>query len=180
MRIVLASIVVVVTMIACSGRNADEPANDGAAYKRAMANLIRQSDRIVATEHSDQIDLPNEDAEKFGIHEQLIYGERELSAQQRTFFLATIESLDPKTQDAFAACVPAVRHSFRFYSGGRLVDTVDICFECGQVLWGGTRAVPPWSLYSGLAKVVEHVGFSPERDWPAVARQHLKGSRPRG
>ena len=155
----------------------DEHENDGAIYKTAMADLIRQSDRIVASEHSDEFDLYDVEAEKSELDKQLVYGEQELSDQQKAFFLATIESLDPKTQDAFPACVPAVHHSFRFYSRGALVDTVDICFECGQVLWEGTSAYPPWSLSSGLAKIVTRVGFSPERDWPAVARQHLMNSR---
>ncbi len=179
MRIKVCSVALLgLLFAACGGKVENKYVNDGAVYKDAFAELIRKSDRIVATEHSDELDLWNAEAEKSEITEQIVYNTHELTAQQRAFFLSTIESLDPKTQDAFAACVPSVHHSFHFYSGVALVDTVDICFECSDVQWSGTTAIPPWSIYSGLERVVENIGFKAERDWSTMAEQHLARLRP--
>lgn len=147
----------------------------GLEYRQAFAKLIRDADSIIATEHSSELDLYDFEASKSEIPEQIVYATRELSEAQRKFFLETIESLDPKTQDEFAACVPIVHHTFKFYQHDELVDTVDVCFQCGQVEWSGTEATPPSALYTGLAAVVEHIGLSPTRDWPLLARQHVGG-----
>lgn len=146
----------------------------GLEYRQALAQLIRDADRIVATEHSNELDLYDFKASKSAIPGQIIYATRELSADQRKFFLRTIESLDPTTQDEFAGCVPVVHHTLNFYRRSELVDTVDICFECGQVEWSGTDATPPAALYSGLARVVKHIGLSPSRNWKQLAREHVR------
>ncbi len=96
MRNTLALIVASLVVVACGG-----DVHGGFGYKNDLANLIRQSDRIVATEHSDEFDLFDVEKEKSQIEGQIVYGEREFSTQQRAYFLATIESLDPETQDAF-------------------------------------------------------------------------------
>jgi len=181
-RIAIAIAVMLPILGGCSPRTNEPPKDDGLVhdhgggteYKEALLGLLSRTDRIVATEHSSEFDLYDPETGESGVPKTIIYGTHELTAAEIEYFTATIKSLDPTTQDAFAACVPEVHHTFRFYSGQRLIDTMDICFECGEVLWSGTGATPPWSLYSGLAKVVKHIGFTPDRDWPAVARQHLK------
>lgn len=151
-----------------------EADREGRQYRQELTELIRKSDRIVVTEHSYEYDAYDMDAGKSLIDDEIVYGTRELDAAQKAFFLSTIEALDPKTQDAIAACIFEPHHTIEFYAAGKLASTMDICFQCGQVEWDKTRASPPWALYSGLAAVVEHIGFSPDRDWATLAKRHLK------
>ena len=150
------------------------PAADGAKYREALVALIRKSDRVVVTEHSDPLDLFDHVAKKSEIAEPIVYAEHELTVAQQELFATTIEGLDPKTQDAFSSCIPVVHHTFHFYSNNRLTDRIDVCFLCSQIMWPGVKVVPPWSLYSGLERVLVQFGFQPKRDWPTLARESLK------
>ena len=145
----------------------------GLAYRDALAGMIRRADRIVVTEHSYLYDAYDADAGKSLIPSEVVYGSHQLSPAQKDFFQSTIDGLDPTTQDAFAACVFEPHHRIEFYAGGERISTMANCFKCSQVKWDATSATPPWSLYPGLAALVEEAGFSPKRDWAALARQHL-------
>ncbi|SFK34729.1 hypothetical protein [Lysobacter sp. cf310] len=148
--------------------------SSGLEYRNQLAEAIRQSDRIVLTEHSYPYDAYDSQAGKSLIPDEVVYATRELSGDQSDAFLSTVQGLDPQTQDAFAACIFEPHHTLRFYAGGELVSTMEICFKCAQVKWDATDLAPPWSLLSGLATVVQGAGFSPERDWAGLAEQHLK------
>lgn len=148
--------------------------SSGLEYRNALAELIERSDRIVVSEHSFEFDAYDAQAGKSRIPETVVYGRRELSGDQRAFFLSTVEGLDPATQDAFTACIFEPHHTIEFYAQDERIGTMAICFKCSQVEWDGAAMAPPWALYSGLAKLVEAAGFSPERDWGALAEQHLK------
>ena len=146
---------------------------DGQAYLGALAEIIQRSDRISVTEHSYEYDAYDTEAGRSLIPDEVVYGTRELDASQEGLFLSTIQALDPKTQDAFAACIFEPHHTVRFYTAGKLTSTMKICFECGQVEWDATKTTPPWSLPSGLATFINGIGFSPDRDWAALAKQHM-------
>lgn len=145
----------------------------GLAYRDELAGLIRRSDRIVVTEHSYLYDAYDAQAGKSLIPEEVVYGSLPLSQSQKDFFLATVDGLDPELQDAFAACIYEPHHRIEFYALDKRISTMAICFKCSQVRWDATSATPPWSLYSGLGALMREVGFSPERDWAALAEQHL-------
>lgn len=144
---------------------------DGREYIAELSDAIQRADRIVVTEHSSQFDAYDVTSGKSLVPEEIVYGTRQLGSQQKALFLSTVEQLDPKTQDAFPACIFESHHTVMFYAGGNLESTMDICFQCGQVKWSATRTTPPWSLYSGLAAFIEGIGFQPERDWAALAAQ---------
>lgn len=111
----------------------------------------------------------------------ILYGSSEMDSRQKVFFRSTIQSLDPRTQDAFAACIFEPHHTIRFYASGELLSTMEICFQCSQVQWDmEAQTVPPWALYPGLAKVVGNAGFKAERDWGSVLRERGKaGAAPK-
>ena len=147
---------------------------DGRRYLNDLTTLIQRSEQIVFTEHSSGFDAFDEKNETSLVPDEIVYRTRELSPAQKKMFLRTMQNLDPKDQDAFPACVPEIHHTVRFYAGRKLISTMGICFECGQVDWDGTKArVPPQMLYSGLASVVNHIGLESERNWAALARKHL-------
>jgi len=142
----------------------------GRDYITDLTDTIRHADRIVVTEHSSPLDFMTPESTEFPQKDEIVYGTRELTSSQKAHFLRVIEKLDPTTKDAFAACVPVVHHSIHFFAHEKLLSTMDVCFECGDVAWQGSKATPPWSLQSGLAVVVKDIGFQPERDWAALAR----------
>ena len=179
MRKITAALLLILASAGCQPRAetaalAQGDDREGRAYITELSNMIRGSDRIVVTEHSFQDDAYDADSGKSLIPNDVIYGTRQLTSQQRELFLSTINQLDPKTQDAFPACIFEPHHTIRFYAGDKLKSTMDICFQCGQVEWDATSTTPPWSLYSGLATFIKDVGFQPERDWAALARRHVQ------
>jgi hypothetical protein len=177
---VASTLLLVILSASAAGATTDEvvldfaPEADGAKYKEALVTLIRKSDRVVVTEHSDPFDFFDAVTGESEIAKTIVYGEHELTVAQKEFFSTTIENLDPKTQDAFSSCIPSVHHTFYFYNNDHLTDKIDVCFQCSQVIWLSTKVVPPWSLYPGLKRVLVAFGFTPKRDWPRLARESLK------
>ena len=154
------------TLCACSRTGSS-------AYLTALEDAIRSADRIVIAEHSSPVDLYDAAAGKPLAHKEFVYRTVELNDSQRSQFLKLIEGLDPKEQDAFPACIFEGHHTVRFYAGAKLVSSLQVCFECGQVEWPVTNATPPWSLVPGLEKVIRNAGLQPKRDWAELARAHL-------
>jgi hypothetical protein len=181
MRVIIAPVLLVLAICSCAPKSSPADAltqftqgidRNGRVYLGALAETIQRSDRISVTEHSYQYDAYHTEAGKSLIPNEIVYGTRELDASRKAIFLSTVNALDPKTQDAFAACIFEPHHTVRFYTAGKLTSTMEICFECGQVEWDGTKATPPWSLPSGLATFIKDIGFSPDRDWAILAKQH--------
>lgn len=148
-------------------------AHHGLEYRARLAETIRRSDRIVLTEHSCPLDAYDSGRGRSRIPDEVVYGRCEFSAALRDRFLSSIDGLDPQTQNAVTACIFEPHHTLRFYAGDALLSTMAICFKCSQVKWDGADVDPPWTLYPALAEVVKSAGFSPERDWTALAEQHL-------
>lgn len=150
-------------------------------YLDDLGATIQRSDQIVITEHSsgwDAIkDLPLGEGGHVEslIGDDVVYERRELSGAQKQMFFETVAGLDPKPRDAFTACVPEIHHTIRFLKAQKVISTMDICFQCGDIFWNGTKATPePDALYSGLFDVMTRIGLHPERDWKALAREHLQ------
>ena len=143
--------------------------DDGKLFKADLLSVISRADRIIITEHSNKNDYSDPDAGVVYQGPVIKYGQVELNDKQKADFSSVIISLSNETQDAFAACIFDPHHTIQFYSGGKLSDTMEVCFQCGQVEWKGNTRTPPWSIYSGLSRVVKSVGLSPERDWRKLA-----------
>lgn len=146
----------------------------GKTYLNELSNAIHDSDRIIVTEHSFELDAYDMDKNVSLLPETVVYRTLELNQEQKNMFLSAIKQLDPKTQDAFPACIFEPHHTVYFHVKGKLRSTMQICFGCGQVEWSATQATPPWSLYGGLQSVIKNLGLQPERDWPILAQEHLK------
>jgi len=145
----------------------------GRQYLDDLATLVRRADRIVVVEHSSPMDGDNDYARGLLERNEFVYGTRSLSPSQRRWFASTIEGLDARTQDVFPACIAEVHHTLLFYLRDKQISRLDVCFECGQVLWQGSRADPPWSIYPGLALVIDEVGLHPKRDWKKLASERV-------
>jgi hypothetical protein len=150
----------------------------GGRYLATLSDAIRGADRIVITEHSYPLDAYDADKGKSLLPESIIYKTVELSPMQKAAFLSAIAPLDPRTQDAFPACIFEPHHTIHFHADGNLRSTLQVCFQCGQVEWDGSAETPPWSLYAGLGSAIRAVGLEPERDWRALALARLE-SMPR-
>ena len=148
----------------------------GREYKRALLGTIEHAEKIVVTEHSFDTDLYDTENQRSLIPSEIVYGTRPLSVKQHRKFQEAIRAMNPDTKELFSSCLPEILHTIRFYLKGELISTFGICFQCGQVEWEGTKAVPPYALLETLYKFIKEIGLEPERDWGLVAREHLKGS----
>lgn len=142
---------------------------EGKRYLHDLGSLIQRADRIEVIEHSSEFDFT--DAKTGGLRpaKERIYKRIVLTQPQRAGFQSAIGSLDPETQSAFPACIPVSHHRIEFFASGKLIDSMEVCFECGQVEWRGSSATPPSSLYGGLQAFVASVGMQPQRDWKGLA-----------
>lgn len=150
---------------------------NGDTYKAELAHLIERSDKIVLTEHSYPFDLFDMTANKSLIANEVVYGTRVLTAEQRARFASEVRDLDGKSQDAFSACLFEPHHRIAFYSKGRTLSTMEICFKCSQIEWESKSKIPPWAIYEGLASFIKSVGLQPEQDWEARARVAVERRR---
>jgi hypothetical protein len=142
-------------------------------YLATLTQVVQKSDKIVITEHSCPHDALEPKTGKSLIAVEIVYDTRELNAPQRELFLPIVRTMDPKTQEWVTLCLFEPHHAIQFYSAGKLTSTMETCFKCGQVEWGATNAMPPELLLSSLARFIESIGLSPERDWHALAKERL-------
>ena len=173
-------------LAACSGKTAPEPHDgpdsaqegiadaEGQRYIQALVSAIDSADRIVVTEHSFDYDAYDMENQRSLLDQPVVYATKELSQEQVTAFRSSISALNSATQDAFAACIFEPHHTVTFYRSGQPQSAMRICFECAQVEWGATSITPPWSLYGGLREFVSSIGLQPDRDWRALAMEHVK------
>ena len=173
-------------LAACSGKTAPDSLSNSAAMREVLADVegqryiqalvseIDSADRIVVTEHSFDYDAYDMENQRSLLDQPVIYATKELSQEQVAAFRSSLSALDPATQDAFAACIFEPHHTVTFYRSGQPQSAMRICFECAQVEWGATSITPPWSLYGGLREFVSSIGLQPDRDWRALAMEHVK------
>lgn len=145
---------------------------EGQLYMNALAEAVLRADRIVVTEHSNVNDVLESDTRQppAGSYRPLIYNTHEFTTHERADFLHAVMIIDPKTQDAFAACVFEPHHSITFFKQGRMVSTLRVCFQCGQVELDGSDKTPPWALVPVLKDMIGKIGMKDERDWHALAK----------
>lgn len=141
----------------------------GKRYLQDLDALIAQADRIEVVEHSSPFDLAPAATGELRRAKERVYKRVVLTLSQKAGFESAIGSLDPETQSAFPACIPVSHHRIEFFASGKLIDSMEVCFECGQVEWRGSSATPPSSLYGGLEAFVVSVGMQPKRDWRGLA-----------
>ncbi len=142
---------------------------EGKRYIQDLGSLIQLADRIELIEHSSEFDFANAKTGELRQAKERIYKRIVLTQPQKAGFQSAMAALDPETQAIFPACMPVSHHRIEFFASGKLIDSMEVCFECGQVEWRGTSATPPSSLSGGLQALVVSVGMQPKRDWTALA-----------
>jgi len=148
----------------------DKPPNaEGQPMLDDLARVARDADRIVVVEHSSPYDTSNSSNSATPPAERR-YREAVLIGTRKQPFLATLEGIDPYVSDWATACVFEPHHRFEFYKGKKRTHTLEVCFQCGELQWNGTRNPVPQAFYSGLHPFIESLGMQPERDWQALAR----------
>ncbi|MEK1942539.1 MAG: hypothetical protein AAAB16_19390 [Pseudomonas sp.] len=139
--------------------------DQGKFFIEQLATEITQAERIVVTEHSNRFDTADPNAD----HTPIIYRAHTLDTAEKTYFLNTVNALDPETKNGFAGCIFVPHHTIQFYSQTRLTSTLEVCFECGDIDWSGLHPTQPWALVGGVGKLINKIGFATERDWKSLA-----------
>lgn len=134
-----------------------------------LVRVARDADRIVVVEHSFRYDTNNSSNSATPPAERR-YREAVLTGADKQPFLATLEGIDPYVSDWTTACIFEPHHRFEFYKGKKRTRTLEVCFQCGELQWDGTRNPVPQAFYAGLEPFIESLGMQPERDWQALAR----------
>lgn len=149
---------------------------DGEQYRRDLLELIDRSDEIVVTEHSAPLDFYDPDSSDRAAPKELVYARVTLTAEQRRGFRSGLGEMPASNapQDAVPACAFVARHRIEFFVAGKLIDTMEVCFQCAEVRWESVRAAPPWALAAVLRQLVQDLGLHPERDWGELARASRK------
>lgn len=141
---------------------------DGRTWRDSLLAALEAADEVELTEHSDPNDLVA--IRKGGrLASEHVYGRVVLDARQRAYFREALKKTDVTTQTWMSACIPFFHHTIRFRRAGETIGQLDICFQCGQVEWSGTKVIPPGAIYETLSDVVSHAGLSPKREWQRLA-----------
>lgn len=153
-------------------QNVSQDSGEGRLYIDALAAVIEQSERIIIAEHSDVEDLADEVTQPHRPkdYRPVVYASRELSAQERSNFLANVRNMNAATQDMETGCIFEPHHTITFHRANKQTSAMRICFKCGQVEWNGSTKMRPWSLVPALRSVIAGFGMNEKRDWRALAK----------
>jgi hypothetical protein len=147
---------------------------DGRNYRDSLLAAIDRADQIVVTEHSSPWDAFDIKTHRSRIEGEYEYGRVTLTDAQKAEFRETIGAVSVATQSWASACIPEFHHTVRFFEGGALKSTLQICFQCSQVEWDAIQGVsPPGAIYDTLEKAISSVGLNPKRDWKRLAGERL-------
>lgn len=151
-------------LFACSSEKND--AGEGAAYKADLLTAIRQSSKIVVTEHSSEMDFI--EAGQAATQKERVYRSVTLTSRDRENFINAIEQVSDATSQLVSACIFDPHHTVYFLVQGKLSSKLDVCFECSQQQWNATKHTPPADIYGGLAQFIKSVKLNPEREWVSL------------
>lgn len=150
----------------------------GTPYAQALAGTIVRAERIVISQHADPFDGVDKSAA--GARQPqavVVYGEHELTQNQKLLLLDAILGMPASVHGAPPVGVFEARHTLSFYSEGRLLSTMALCFKCGQIRWqGGLEAPYPDEMLSTLKKAINNFGVTTDRDWDQYALAHGKSA----
>lgn len=169
----LAALLLLLPLFAFASVGGEEDEGDGQAYLELLSDSIRRADRIVVTEHSSAFDVDPNSGKPFTT-EPFVYKTRELNRLQKVVFAKAVERVQIHTDNIFPHCIFDPHHSVYFYNGGKLLSRMQISFVCGQIEWSATDMTAPGSLQDRLQPFLRALGMEPNRDWPAVAKEHSK------
>jgi len=146
----------------------------GTAYAQYLVGMIVRTERIVISEHSDAYD----GVARNGPAKPVVdYAESTLSKNQSDLLLDAVLKMDPSTHGAPPVGQFKSRHTLRFYGDGKLLSTMDLCFDCGQIRWqGGLDAPYPDAMLGTLKKTILNFGLTTDRDWDKYALAHEKSA----
>lgn len=177
-KLIMLVFLTVAAISGCDGTSAPK-ANDSANRKdeifiKNLSAAIKSSDRVVVTEHSNQFDFDQLDIRSTLDPQEVLYGTKDLSHWQ-TFLLKTIvTNASAEGSGLYSFCTFQPHHTIYFYKEKQLLNKLEICFECGDVLLPGTTTSSRPSLISLLSSFIEYIGFQPKRDWKSLAKVHKK------
>lgn len=142
--------------------------DDGRRFKAELIRHIQSASRIVVTEHANFTDFWT----RTGTLEpkEIVYGTITLDATQKARLLAAVSAMDDQTMSQFPGCIFEPHHTIAFYNDESKTSSVRICFRCNEVVWDGTKRTPPQDVCTHIRGFIESIGFTPSRDWRALAQ----------
>jgi hypothetical protein len=142
----------------------NNPNEPGGKYLSDLLTAIYSADEITVTEHSSMVDYlrPERNPDDY---KEKSYTVVIVSPSEKRELIEIVGALKTKTQEAFPACIFDPHHRIALYSKGKLASTMELCFECGQIEWDGTRQTPPWSIYGGMKTFIAGIGLHPKAEW---------------
>ncbi|MDZ4686805.1 MAG: hypothetical protein SH850_17160 [Planctomycetaceae bacterium] len=142
--------------------------DDGRRFKAELIQHIQSANRIVVTEHANFTDFWT----RTGTLEakDIVYGTITLDATQKSRLLATVKAMSDGAMSGGSGCIFEPHHTIAIYNDGSLTSSVRICFLCSQIQWDGTRWIPPRDVCMQIRGFIEFLGFTPSRDWKALAQ----------
>lgn len=178
LKLIIILFLAISTISGCDGNNAalekDISTAQDEEFIKSLNTLISKADRIVVTEHSNQYDLFDPESGRSLIPNDIIYRTKDLSSWQTYLLKAITMSLNSKGSGLYSFCMFQPHHTIYFYADNGLLNKLEICFECGDVVLNDVKTSSRPFLISVLTALIENVGFEPKRDWENLAKAHHK------
>ena len=151
-----------------------EDAGKSKQFKKKLIESFETAERIDLVEHScalDYFSVPGIDLDNAPTAE---YKRVTLTREQQEQFSKAFRAMSDAPKDMFSGCIFEPHHSIEFHFPDGSKSVIEICFKCGDTIWQGTSGLlEPKKFQSTFAALMTPLGFQRERDWKALAKDHV-------
>lgn len=184
-----ALVLLIFSLCACSPEPSAPPQNQlvRMQFTKDLLALINRADHIDITEHPFEGDAFDEHSAKLLVSDNLIYDQRAVTGAQTLRLVAILKDTDQEADrvrqknvrqfgddDPQPACLFAPHHTITLKAGSKVLDSIQVCFECGAARWTANTTNIPRAMVPGLHKFIKEIGLRPDRDWRTLAIRHLE------
>jgi hypothetical protein len=163
-------------IVLASCGTSDDRNVEGWRLRESLSAALARADRVVVVEHSDPVDFVQAKPTSSSSRTPRIYRSVELDAPAKVALQSAVQQMSTKSADS-PFCILEVHHTIELYVKEKLESRIDVCFQCGQVVWSAAEYPIPEGLLSALTPTILNSGMQGRRDWAALAVQHRDASR---
>jgi len=138
--------------------------------KDRIIKAIRDADKVIVKEHANPID--------FGSKEKLsqmpVYKTATLTSGQRKLLIDDLAKIKGSGISPLTSCVFDPHHTMEFHKGGKLINSVLICYRCDAIKFSNSSRKGAMGIVAAMAPGLKKAGFTTERDWRKFGKEQLK------
>jgi len=141
---------------------------DAAKFNKEFALAVTEADVVVVREHSHSSDLNSSLVARNKISEYT-YIKKELNFNERMTFVKEVNALKGRARNITTDCLFVPHHSVELYKNGNLSSVMEICYNCGEIKWNGSKLKASGDMFDAVTPLLKRSGMKVHRDWHSKA-----------